>query len=137
MQLHLNATEMTGDSVSATLQTSLISLLVTSPLKRTLQAVNNSSTNPKTLDGCQLEPSDNASNVVSACDSQEHWKKKPRLVNDDTNEQEIDAMKYRCQYPGCDKAYRKKNKLEEHIRSHTGEVSNVLQGIAPMCTTLI
>ena len=29
--------------------------------------------------------------------------------------------KYKCHYEGCDKSYRQKNGLEEHIRTHTGE----------------
>src|SRR5882762_4859297 len=31
--------------------------------------------------------------------------------------------KYRCTYQGCTKAYTKPSRLEEHERSHTGDVS--------------
>jgi hypothetical protein len=30
---------------------------------------------------------------------------------------------YRCTFEGCDKAYKKPCRLEEHLRSHTNEVS--------------
>lgn len=34
--------------------------------------------------------------------------------------------KYRCTFDGCEKAYTKPCRLEEHERSHTGEVSSLL-----------
>jgi hypothetical protein len=33
--------------------------------------------------------------------------------------------RYHCTFAACDKAYRKPSRLEEHIRSHTGEVSSM------------
>jgi len=32
--------------------------------------------------------------------------------------------RYKCTFEGCDKAYAKPSRLEEHERSHTGEVSS-------------
>jgi hypothetical protein len=33
------------------------------------------------------------------------------------------AKNYRCTFKGCNKAYTRPVRLEEHLRSHTGEVS--------------
>jgi hypothetical protein len=47
--------------------------------------------------------------------------------NDDTRQTKRAKQKkkpYACTYPECTKAYDKPCRLEEHIRSHTGEVSH-------------
>lgn len=36
------------------------------------------------------------------------------------------TKKWVCDYPGCDKSYSRPVRLEEHQRSHTGEVSRVV-----------
>lgn len=36
--------------------------------------------------------------------------------------QDADKKTYRCTFEGCDKAYRKPSRLDEHERSHRGEV---------------
>jgi len=36
---------------------------------------------------------------------------------------------YHCTYEGCDKAYSKPSRLEEHERSHTGDVSLLLHSV--------
>lgn len=39
--------------------------------------------------------------------------------------------RYRCTFAGCDKAYTKPSRLEEHERSHTGEVSGFVLCLEP------
>ncbi|KAG5518192.1 hypothetical protein PMAC_003378 [Pneumocystis sp. 'macacae'] len=40
----------------------------------------------------------------------------------DKKKQKIEKKLYKCTYEGCEKAYSKPCRIEEHIRSHTGEV---------------
>lgn len=35
------------------------------------------------------------------------------------------VKKFKCIFPGCDKSYTRPVRLEEHVRTHTGEVSTV------------
>lgn len=46
---------------------------------------------------------------------------KPIIVNG-TLVQDSEKRRYRCTFEGCDKSYRKLSRLEEHERSHLGEV---------------
>lgn len=45
------------------------------------------------------------------------------LVNGElVSTKSIRSKRYRCTFKGCDKAYTKPSRLQEHERSHTGEV---------------
>lgn len=47
----------------------------------------------------------------------------PILVNGQlVSIQGAKSKKYKCNFPGCQKSYAKPTRLEEHLRSHTGEV---------------
>lgn len=44
-------------------------------------------------------------------------------------------IEYQCHY--CDKAYKKPSKLDEHERSHTGEVNTCINKLFTVLITLV
>lgn len=128
MELHSTSLEMTEREVAATLRTTFMSMPTASPARRKSQALTHSIS---TIPGSEEELQTFAemdSPVSPTIDNQKRPRKRPRLA--DTPESgadapESDIRRHQCSYPGCDKRYRKKNKLDEHVRSHTGEVCTV------------
>lgn len=62
--------------------------------------------------------------------SSNHQVARPILVNGKLVE--YTKKQFKCTYVGCDKSYTKPSRLQEHQRSHTGQVSPVCSTGGPM-----
>ena len=47
----------------------------------------------------------------------------PGCISFENEKETGTARRFRCGFEGCEKSYKKPSRLEEHERSHTGEVS--------------
>lgn len=128
MELHFTSLERTESEVAATLRTTFMSMPTASAVRRKSQALTHSiSTTPGSEEELQTS-SEMDSPVSPTIGNQKRPRKRPRLADtpdSGADEPESDIRRYQCSYPGCDKRYKKKTKLDEHIRSHTGEVCTV------------
>jgi general transcription factor IIIA len=118
---------MTQGNASTTIHKPVLSLLLGAATKRDYAVVSGDLYLNESTDDLQHK---SAARRPSSVDDHDNVQKKPRIeecIPPLAKNSITGTLPYRCSYPGCEKAYRKKNKLEEHIRSHTGEVStNVL-----------
>lgn len=74
-------------------------------------------------DGDEMASEDDAPNVLCKRRKVETYENVPILVNNQlVLPKDVSKKVFKCEFQGCGKSYKKPSRLQEHERSHTGEV---------------